>query len=218
MPVPESALSIVATNKQINKEAFGIFYNCNEFEFYYPTQLSAFILSLSSDRLSCVRDITVHYYTYSLGGINLAEITFPLLKQLSGLRKLHVLVDTRLSVLAPHCRWSDPAKSDIQTAKPLWLPGISMLFALRGLTHIKVRYPAVEKELDEMKSNKRYPTFPDKSMEHYIMMVARALDYFNGMLAKAQTGDVDKIQSSELKSFEYVRTFFLTGDAFFDDT
>ena len=45
-PTPESALSLLAVNKQINDEAFGVFYHCNAFEFYYPTQLHAFLLSI----------------------------------------------------------------------------------------------------------------------------------------------------------------------------
>lgn len=44
--IPDSALSLLAVNKQVNSEAFGIFYYFNAFEFYYPTQLHAFLLSI----------------------------------------------------------------------------------------------------------------------------------------------------------------------------
>lgn len=78
--------------KQIHDEALGIFYGENAFEFYYPTQLSAFLLTLGSQRLSCIRDITIYYDNIKSGGIDIAELSFPMLKQLSSLRRLHILM------------------------------------------------------------------------------------------------------------------------------
>ena len=193
LPSPESALSLLAVNKQIYNEAFGVFYHCNAFEFYYPTQLHAFLLSLGPERQSCVRDLTVHYYSTKVGGIDLAELTFPMLKQLSGLRRLQIiLVDCGLRKTIRSNYFLGSSGWNINKANPLLFPGIKTLFSLRGLTEIGVRFPHLETEFEEGKKDKEHPNFAPKSKKACVVKLTNALEHLNQALADAQTGKVNK--------------------------
>lgn len=191
---PQSALSLLAVNRQINDEAFGIFYHCNSFEFFFPTQLHAFILSLTPDRLVNLRDVTVYYHNAKSGGIDLAELTFPALKQLSGLRRLHVILRRELTIEIRRSRWwlSNNSGWRIQKANPMLLPGIKVLLSLRGIRDIKIRDLELERDLEEAKKDKEYPKFSEQSRKACIVQVSAALDYFNKALADAQQGNVDR--------------------------
>ena len=114
----ESSLSLLAVSRLIYDEALGIFYGENAFEFYFPTQLSAFLLSLGPQRLRCIRDITIYYQNNKSGGIDIVELIFPTLKQLPSLRRLHILLRHELLLktvpryygkyvnhLLPHVSW-----------------------------------------------------------------------------------------------------------------
>jgi hypothetical protein len=89
---PESALSLLLVNHQIHDEAVVIFYHHNKFIFHYSLHLHAFLLSLGWQRQDFIRDITVHYADFVSGGMSLVELTFDLLKNMKGLRKLDVLL------------------------------------------------------------------------------------------------------------------------------
>jgi len=147
-------------------------------------------MSLSPERIACVHDVTIHYYKYSLGGISLAELIFPTLRQLPGLRRLEIIVDTEMWALVPSMKWTQFKDYDIQKANPLRLPGIGILFTLRGLTHVKVRYTDVERELDGSKMKRGMCA--KTSIDPCIERIGKALEHFNRLLAKAQTGEVDK--------------------------
>lgn len=191
-PTPDSALSLLAVNKQINNEAFGIFYHCNAFEFYYPTQLHAFLLSLGPERQQCLRDLTLHYYNNKVGGIDLAELTFPMLKQLPGLRRLHVLLNFRVDKLIRSNYFSNSSGWNVDKANPLLLPGIKTLFSLRGVTDVLLRFPKLETEFEEAKTDKEYPNFTAKSRKACVVKLTKALEHFNKALAEVQNGKVNK--------------------------
>ena len=191
-PPLESALSLLAVNKQINDEAVGIFYHRNAFEFYFPTQLHAFILSLGPQRLSFLRDITVYYHNNKSGGIDLIDLTFPMLKQLSGLRRLHVILRDGLERKITNNRWFVNSGWHMEKANPLLLPGIKILFSLRGIEDIKLRDLYLEKEFATAKADKEYPNFSAKSRKACIVKLTEALEHFNKALANAQTGKINR--------------------------
>lgn len=191
-PTPQSALNLLAVNKQINDEALGIFYHRNAFEFYYPTQFHAFVLSLSSPRLCSLRDITIYYHNSKSGGIDIAGLTFPLLKQLTGLRRLHVLLRHELEQLIFRPRWSSSLNWKIEEANPVLLPGLRVLFSLRGITDIVVRDLELEKEFEKLKKDVEYPRFAEMSKKACVVQITRALEHFNTAIAGAQKGMVNQ--------------------------
>lgn len=191
---PESALGLLAVNKQINSESLGIFYHRNSFEFTYPIQLHAFLLNIGSLRLAYLRDITVYYQNSKSGGINLAELTFPMLKQLSGLRRLQVIMNLDLfrGIRRPQW-WTNHSGWELSDrANPIALPGLKVLFTLRGITDIKVRDLRLEQDVEEAKKDKEYPTFSVKSRSACVVKLAEVLERFNVALANAQQGCLDK--------------------------
>ena len=180
-------------NKQINDEAFGIFYHDNAFEFYYPTQLHAFLLSLGSQRQSCIQDITLYYHNVKSGGVNLADLTFPMLKQLPSLRKLHVLLRHELENEIRLKRWwMGGGGYRIAKANPGLLPGIRALFSLRGITDIKLRDLDLEKRLGVAKKDMQYPNFGKETNHGCVVKLTQALEHFNVVLLDVQTGKVNK--------------------------
>lgn len=193
-PTPESALSILAVNKQIHDEALGIFYHHNFFVFAYPIQLHAFLLSLSPLRLACLQDLTIYYQNSKSGGINLAGLTFPMLKRLPGLRRLEVILNSDLSsgIQRPHW-WTSHAGWKLSgKANPVLLPGIKALFTLRGINDIRVRDLKLEQDLETAKQDKEYPDFSAKSRSACVVKLSEVLDHFNRALAAAQLGKVNK--------------------------
>jgi hypothetical protein len=182
-------LAILAVNRQIHDEASGIFYHDNSFEFYYPTQLHAFIVSLSAQRQASLRSLTVHYFNISCGGIDIVGLTFATLKTLSGLKCLHVMLQSR-----GYGRnwWNDKGDVYTSSANPAELPGIKVLFELRGLTDIRVRDPYIEKELEEAKKDSKYPNFPAGTYFHCYVEIEPILQHFNAALRDAQKGRINK--------------------------
>lgn len=186
---PGSALNILAVNRQIYDEAYGIFYATNTFEFYYPIQVQAFALGISQDRLRQVRRMTIHYHNANSGGVSLAALSFEALKQLSSLRRLHILfVRSGLKKRLAIGRWGT-APYSIRWANPLDLPGMKKLFELRGITDIIVRDTEFEDAMNELKKDRRYPDgFGTTEREGVYLKFERVLDHVNAALAAAQYG------------------------------
>lgn len=190
----ESALSLLAVNKQINDEALGVFYNCNSFVFYYPTQLNAFLLSLSPQRQKLIRDLTIYYHNLKCGGIDLVDLTFPMLKQLAGLRKLHIIMISALAETNLRNGWlkwvswrGDCAQT--RDANPVKIPGMKHIMQLRGITDIKIRDTAMEKEITVFESSS-HTTAPESKKK--ILQLARAYEHFNAALKDMQSGKVNQ--------------------------
>jgi hypothetical protein len=184
----ESALSILAVNRQINDETVGMFYHENQFEFYYPTQLHAFLLSLSAHRQAALRDITLHYYNTKVGGINLTDLTFPLLEQLTGLRRLHIIANKEFSVRYTY-------QYHLDNANPVMIPGMRTLFDLRGITNLKVRDTFLERQIEDLKKEGKHGKHISHSpgtCSHYFTELEKIMEFFNQALADAQTGKVNK--------------------------
>lgn len=178
----------MAVSREIYDETVGIFYHSNRFEFYFPTQLHAFILSLGSQRLSFIRDVTLHYTNLKSGGINLADLTFPLLKQLTGLRRLHIQLESRL--YASRKWWNSGGADGVDNANPCEVPGFKVLFALRGITDIQVRDDALEEGIEVAKQQPSWPTFDRGTGFWCWVELERILRIFNIAIANAQKGKV----------------------------
>ncbi|KAF2478920.1 hypothetical protein BDY17DRAFT_349920 [Neohortaea acidophila] len=186
----ESALSILAVNRQIHDEAMGIFYDRNSFEFYYPTQLHAFFLSLGQQRQRVVRDITLHYYNVKCGGINLVDLTLPIVRQLTGLRRLHIVLKDELSKrISGRYLW---VEHSIRSANPMVLPGIKLLFSLRNISDIKIHETSLEEDLEELKSRALYPDFAKQTRAWCLVKLSQMLDHVNLALSLAQKGEVNR--------------------------
>lgn len=188
-----SALNLLAVNRQIYDEAYGIFYAANELEFYYPVQLQAFMLGLSHQRLSLIKNVTIHYHNVNSGGVNLADMSFRMLRQLSGLRRLHVLFvqdDLKKRLLLTH--WISSARYGLKKANPLTLPGMKELFGLRGIDDIFVQDVEFDEALKDIKKDKRYPDdFAEQSREKVYLQFERVMEHLNAALADAQKGKVN---------------------------
>lgn len=184
-------MNLLAVNRQTHSEAVGIFYDANSFEFWYPTQLHAFLLSLGPQRQSFIRDITLWYSNTKSGGIDLVDLTFPLLQTLPGLRRLHVLFDGTLRKRLCQRYWPT-VRYTVANANPAMLPGIRFLFRLRRISDIKLRDTDLEKELEKLKEDKAYPEFPSGSKSDCLMKLERILEHFNTALSEAQNGKVNK--------------------------
>lgn len=192
----ESVLSILSVCKQLHEEAVGIYYHSNSFLFHYPVQLNAFLTAIG-DRNKFVKDITMYYHNIKMGGVELADLTFPLLRKLIGLRKLHVIMMSgphehglRRSWYQPSLRGMIRMTSD--GANPAQIPGMRELFGLRGLTDLKVRDLQLEKKLEELKKDKAYPKFPRSGDDAKVLRLTEAYEHFNAALADAQLGQVNK--------------------------
>ncbi|KAK3707594.1 hypothetical protein LTR37_012089 [Vermiconidia calcicola] len=185
-----SVLRLLEVSRQIHDEAHGIFYSGNAFEFQYPTHLHAFVLSLGPQRQNCIRDITLHYYNSKLHGIELADLTFPVLQQIKNIRRLHILLDETFGM---HRKKTSQFYSQIYSrANPGALPGIKSLFALRGISDIRVRDTNVEKTVEKLKADKQWPNFPARTHDNSCVQISRMLEHFNAALAGAQLGKVNR--------------------------
>ncbi|KAK5136072.1 hypothetical protein LTR08_004122 [Meristemomyces frigidus] len=187
---PDSALSVLAVNKQIHEEAIGIFYHFNAFQFFYPTRLHAFVISLGDQRQSFLRDVTLHYDNARNGGIDLAELSMPVLQQLPGLRRLRVLLKYELSRRIDRTsRFSH--NFHIGKANPAMVPGIRSMFKLRNIDDIKLRDHELEDAMEALKKKPEYPQFADDSKDGCVVKLAAALEHFNIALQEAQKGRVN---------------------------
>ena len=183
-------MCILAVNKQIFDEAAGIFYHNNSFEFDYPSRFHAFTLSLGTQRLSLLRDITLHYQNNKMGDINSIDLTMPLLRQLHSLRRFHIVFHGDLMNRIKRRLFNRPY--DIERANPAELPGMKFLFTLRGITDIKIRDMDLEISLELMKKDKDYPDYVQGTRSYNLVKLHHIVEYFNGALADAQNGKVNK--------------------------
>lgn len=182
----QSALCLLQVNQQIHNEAFALFYHCNTFEFYYPTQLSAFVMSLSPPRQISVRSITLHYQNRTIGGIEIIDLTISLLRQLSGLRRLHIIGRGDLvsdATLSPY---------RLRHSNPVAMPGMRALFSLRGISDIKVRDTEIESELRSIKEKNPNLQFEPGSPGFYFVSLEKIIAHFNAALVEAQAGNVNQ--------------------------
>lgn len=152
--------------------------------FCYPVQLHAFLLSIGTQRQRLLRDLTSEYYNLKCGGIELIDLTFPLLKQLTGLRRLHITMKSRLHetnlrrgwLQLPF--WRAAPSVNLCSASPNLIPGVKHLFDLRGLTDIKIRDTELEERAKDQKKEPNYPGFRNKKNED-ITQLSRAFEHFN---------------------------------------
>lgn len=143
IPVPPSALEILLVNRQVHKEAHGIFYKENSLVFSAPKDLYSFTASLGDQRLNSVRGLTCFYeevFYSSVQSRSKANRTMKfasdLVPRFKNLHKLHLCVHNGLvnvvSVL--HSDDEEPV-----VTYPATLPSVEALFALRNIPDIKVR-------------------------------------------------------------------------------
>lgn len=182
-----SALCLLAVNKQIRDEAVGIFYAA-PLVFYFPTQFHAFIQDLTSLRRSVIKDVTIHYDNTKRGGIDVAALNFPLLRELSGLKRLSIIMEgTLYSKIRTRGSWSGLGWQ-MDCANPSVIPGLKVLFSLRGLEEIQVRDTELEEEHTKAEKDKEYPDFTTQSRSYHIVKLTAALQHFNAALLLAQRG------------------------------
>lgn len=190
----ESALAFLLANKQIYNEAVGIFYNRNAFIFYYPVQLQAFLQSISMVRQKQLRDITIHYHNLKLGGIELVEVAFGALKQLTGLRRLRIMMVSPLH--EPNLRrgwYAERFRSingQIRGCNPGLIPGMKLLFELRGIKDIQMQDLQLDRLIEAFETEKSRPDYDDLARRNLIKL-RKAYDHFNNALAEAQQGKVN---------------------------
>ncbi|KAI7338555.1 hypothetical protein KC315_g1710 [Hortaea werneckii] len=186
---PASVLSILAVNRQIHDEAVGIFYYHNAFVFNHMLHLHGFIQRLGSVRRSMITDITVHYEDFQRGEISLVDLTFDLLKSLTGLRKLEVIMSYQLFTRTIWRRYSESPKL-LRTANPCLIPGMKILFTLRGLSSIRVRDTGLGYRYHSAKRQSNPTTFDTKKLRN-AEKLTQVMEHFNAALQQAQTGKVN---------------------------
>lgn len=200
LPVPDSALAILATNHQIHNESANIFYQ-NELVFSYPSHLQAFALNLESERLRAIRSLTLFYKDHNEGGVHTMGVTLKLLRRMCGLKKFHLLVENHLSRLRTY------SLSVFATTTPPEIHGVSVLFSLRGIPDIQVRDLGLEDCYAGLAVPK--PHSPTReTVEHKVQM----LKHFNHGLWLAQQGLVFE-ELYECNSWPYSSEWPSLGDA-----
>jgi hypothetical protein len=102
---PDSALSLLAVNRQIHDEAAGIFYHVNTLVFQYTIHLHGFIITLGGQRLAAIREVIVHYQDLQSGGMSMTDMTFTMLRRLTVLRKLHVIMHGEFCNKVTNVNW-----------------------------------------------------------------------------------------------------------------
>ncbi|PIA94454.1 hypothetical protein CB0940_08108 [Cercospora beticola] len=185
----ESALSLLGVNKQIRDEAVGIYY-ANPLVFYYPTQFHAFMVDLGVLRRSVITDVTIHYDNTKRGGIDLVDLSFPLLRDLTGLKRLQITMQNTLFNKIYIRGWMNRWRMD--NANPSCIPGMKMLFSLRGIVDIKVRDIELEEAYQKAVEDKVYPNFDPHSRSYHVLKLTAALSHFNEALKLAQKGAINE--------------------------
>lgn len=185
-----SVLSLLAVNRQIHDEAVGIFYHCNAFVFHYTLHLHGFMQRLGTTRRSMITDITVYYGDLQMGGMSLIDLTFDLLKSLTGLRKLEVIMRYQLVTYKNWYRFSGTPEL-LRRANPCLLPGMKMLFELRGITSISIRDEGVEEVYVTATQRSTSSTSSTKRVRSAEKLV-QIMDHFNAALRQAQKGRVNR--------------------------
>lgn len=183
VPFPHSALSILCVNRQINREAYSLFYKHNDFVFADPMRLQHFIISLGHERLDCIASITFFYKKGALaaGGLTTMDVTLSTLRLLKNLRKLHILIPIPTEVDQPRKYLSVEKIMQQPEANPATLPGAKTLFSFRGLTDIKVFPPIMAKE---------YASISPQSAADSVAWMEHAFEHFSYGLRLAQAGRV----------------------------
>lgn len=126
--MPLSALQILCVNRQVHDEAFKLFYRRNDFVFSEPVQLQDFMMSIGTERLECLRSITLFCKQYDpADGASVTEAVLCSLRCLRGLQKLHLLLPVEGRVQFRYWRCSES------------LPGVKMLCSFRRLLDIRYR-------------------------------------------------------------------------------
>lgn len=192
----ESALSIVSVCKQLNEEAMGIYYNANSFLFHYPTQLNAFLLAIGK-RQKFISDITMYYHNLKVGGVELIDLTLPLLANLTGLKKLHVIMISTTDESTLRRGWWQGDNWGLRRMKsfganPARIPGLHHLFNFRGITDLKVKDLLLEEKVEQLRLSKSYPRFIGDEPSAKAIKLANAFEHFNAALADAQLGRVNE--------------------------
>ncbi|KAF2215142.1 hypothetical protein CERZMDRAFT_94561 [Cercospora zeae-maydis SCOH1-5] len=186
---PESALCLLAVNKQIRNEAVGIYY-ATPLVFYFSTQFHAFAVDLGQLRRSVICDITIHYDNINRGDVDSAELTASLLRDFTGLKKLQIIMWAQLSSkIRGRSRWDQGWKMD--RANPALIPGMKGLFSLRNIQEIKVRDIHLEEMYETARKDKEFPKFEVQSRSYQVMKLTAALEHFNKALLDAQKGRVN---------------------------
>lgn len=180
--IPYSALSILCVNRQINREAYSLFYQDNDFVLFNPMQLQRFVLSLGYERLECIRSMTFFYKKGAIaeGGLTTMDVTLSMLRLLKNLRKLHILIPIPTEVDHPttHLPVSEILRQP--EANPAKLPGARTLLTFRNLTDIKDFPPITIEDYTSLS--------PEKAAA--ILNMGQAFEHFSYGLRLAQTGRV----------------------------
>ena len=72
------------------------------------------------------------------------------------------------------------------------MPGIKLLFSLRGIDDIRVLDTDLDKKMVELKKEKSYPDFAKNSAEECYVKLSNVLEHLNAALLDAQNGKVNK--------------------------
>jgi hypothetical protein len=177
--VTPSALELLCTNRQIQKEAIESFYLENDFVFSEPKNLQAFISSLHRDRLDIVRNVTLIFNRRSALELEL-RATLLILRLLPGLRTFHLLLE--LASCPSYPKYAcNPAASIAPQIYPTDLPGVECFFRLRNIADIVCLHLPAE----EWRNNPRSKTKPGDDM-------ASAYRHFSRGLQLAQEGTIVK--------------------------
>jgi len=179
LPRPDSALSLLRVNRSIHDEAVGIFYWKNDFVFSWPTELQCFLMSLGTQRLGYVRNITLFHKDHREGAMHTMDVTLNMLRRLPNLQKLHILLE---SGMARTLYW--PHSANVR-ANPGRIHGMRTLFSLRGIRDVRLRDLELEGLLEEEVTD----AF-DSARQKEWKKQAHVLRHFNHGLALAQKGTV----------------------------
>lgn len=178
MPIPHSALAILATNRQIQNEAMGTFYRRNDFVFSYPAHLTAFTMNLERPRLQMISSLTLFYKDHNEGGVHTMDVTLRLLRLMPMVKKFHLLIENHTIKNI----WGAMASYD-RICGPGQIHGAKTLFTLRGIGDIKVRDLDLESKLECGVKRSGYDA-DDK-----VQRLAGALKHFNHGLGLAMQGE-----------------------------
>lgn len=177
-----SALSLLAVNCQIHDQALGIFYNLNDFIFYWPTQLQGFLSALGPKRRRLLRSITLWHRNHREGGTDTIDFPLEMLRSLDGLRELTLILP--YGVVSDAYNITRP-----RITNPGLIPGVRTLSSMRGLLSVRIRDMALEKNREN--TRKRYDTATDE-LEYRAKLEKgeKALAHLNKALLLAQSGKV----------------------------
>jgi len=128
--------------------------------------------------------------------MSLIDLTFALLRNLTGLKRLEVVLhgDLTRRIRTPGRMGGSVYTWFIRNANPGRIPGMKALFALRGIEEIRVRDLQLEEHLRKAKRNPSPPDFADYmicSLDDCHVQLGKVLEHFNLVLMDAQEGNVN---------------------------